>query len=55
MRKTFFRLRIFLTEEEGIHPIQRGKNIEDCTQLFDADILTTQTKASTLHLQSICW
>ena len=32
---------------EGIHPIQRGKNIEDCTQLFDADIFDNPTKAST--------
>ena len=32
---------------EGIHPIQRGKNIEDCTQLFDADIFVNPTKAST--------
>ena len=30
---------------EGIHPIQRGKNIEDCTQLFDADIFDNPTKA----------
>ena len=32
---------------EGIHPIQRGKNIEDCTQLFDADDFENPTKAST--------
>lgn len=32
---------------EGIHPIQRGKNIEDCTQLFDADVFDNPTKAST--------
>ena len=32
---------------EGIHPIQRGKNIEDCTQLFDADFFDNPTKAST--------
>ena len=32
---------------EGIHPIQRGKNIEDCTQLFDAEIFDNPTKAST--------
>lgn len=32
---------------EGIHPIQRGKNIEDCTQLFVADIFDNPTKAST--------
>jgi type I restriction enzyme M protein len=32
---------------EGIHPIQRGKNIEDCTQLFDPNIFDNPTKAST--------
>lgn len=32
---------------EGIHPIQRGKSIEDCTQLFDAEIFDNPTKAST--------
>ena len=32
---------------EGIHPIQRGKNIEDCTQLFDAEIFDNPAKAST--------
>lgn len=32
---------------EGIHPIQRGKNIEDCTQLFDAEIFDNPSKAST--------
>lgn len=32
---------------EGIHPIQRGKNIENCTQLFDAEIFDNPTKAST--------
>lgn len=32
---------------EGIHPIQRGKNIEDCTQLFDAEIFDNPKKAST--------
>ncbi len=32
---------------EGIHPIQRGKNIEDCTQLFDADVFDNPEKAST--------
>ena len=32
---------------EGIHPIQRGKNIEDCTQLFDAEIFDNPEKAST--------
>jgi len=32
---------------EGIHPIQRGKNIEECTQMFDADVFDNPTKAST--------
>lgn len=32
---------------EGIHPIQRGKSIDDCTQLFDADIFDNPEKAST--------
>ncbi|OFX18669.1 MAG: restriction endonuclease subunit S [Bacteroidetes bacterium GWA2_31_9] len=32
---------------EGIHPIQRGKNIEDCTQLFDAETFENPEKAST--------
>lgn len=32
---------------EGIHPMQRGKNIEDCTQLFDSEVFDNPTKAST--------
>lgn len=32
---------------EGIHPTQRGKSIEECTQLFDSDIFDNPTKAST--------
>lgn len=32
---------------EGIHPIQRGKQIDECTQLFDADIFDHPEKAST--------
>ncbi len=32
---------------EGIHPIQRGKNIEECTQLFDPNVFDNPTKAST--------
>ncbi len=31
---------------EGIHPIQRGKNIDECTSLFDADIFDNPKKAS---------
>lgn len=32
---------------EGIHPIQRGKTIEECTQLFDSQNIENPTKAST--------
>jgi type I restriction enzyme M protein len=32
---------------EGIHPTQRGKNIEECTQLFDAHSYDNPGKAST--------
>ena len=32
---------------EGIHPIQRGKNIEDCTQMFDPEVFDNPSKAST--------
>jgi len=32
---------------EGIHPIERGKNIEECTQLFDAYSYDNPDKAST--------
>ena len=32
---------------EGIHALQRGKNIEDCTQMFDPEIFDNPTKAST--------
>ncbi|KAF2520185.1 N-6 DNA methylase [Flavobacterium salilacus subsp. salilacus] len=32
---------------EGIHPIQRGKSIEECTQMFDPDIFDNPEKAST--------
>lgn len=32
---------------EGIHPIQRGKSIEECTKLFDADVFDNPEKAST--------
>lgn len=32
---------------EGIHPMQRGKSIEDCTQLFDAEVFDNPAKAST--------
>ncbi|MDR1923019.1 MAG: restriction endonuclease subunit S [Planctomycetaceae bacterium] len=32
---------------EGIHPIQRGKTIDECTRLFDEDRFDNETKAST--------
>jgi type I restriction enzyme M protein len=32
---------------EGIHPIQRGKSIDECTSLFDADTHDNPLKAST--------
>lgn len=32
---------------EGIHPIQRGKSIEECTQLFDTTVFDNPEKAST--------
>ncbi|WP_217699380.1 restriction endonuclease subunit S [Leptospira alexanderi] len=32
---------------EGIHPIQRNKNIDECTKLYDVDSFTNPEKAST--------
>tara|TARA_B100000686_G_scaffold296937_1_gene328868 strand:- start:268 stop:4032 length:3765 start_codon:yes stop_codon:yes gene_type:complete len=32
---------------EGIHPIQRGKTIDECTKLFDPDCFDNPEKAST--------
>jgi len=32
---------------EGIHPIQRSKSIDECTQLYDANTFTNPDKAST--------
>lgn len=32
---------------EGIHPIQRGKTIDECTKLYDADSFSNPEKAST--------
>jgi len=32
---------------EGIHPMQRSKSIDDCTQLYDADTFENPEKAST--------
>ncbi|WP_457831752.1 hypothetical protein, partial [Staphylococcus aureus] len=31
---------------EGIHPIQRGKSIDECTKLFDPDVFNNPEKAS---------
>ncbi|MBL7840831.1 MAG: restriction endonuclease subunit S [Cyclobacteriaceae bacterium] len=32
---------------EGIHPTQKGKSIDDCTMLFDSNVFDNPTKAST--------
>ncbi|MBS1509394.1 MAG: restriction endonuclease subunit S [Bacteroidetes bacterium] len=32
---------------EGIHPIQRGKSIDECTKLFDPEVFENSEKAST--------
>jgi type I restriction enzyme M protein len=32
---------------EGIHPIQRGKTIDECTKLFDEEVFDNPEKAST--------
>jgi type I restriction enzyme M protein len=37
---------------EGIHAIQRGKSIDECTSLFDPDILDNPLKASTYIQQA---
>ena len=37
---------------EGIHPIQRGKLIDECTKLFDPQQLDNPTKASTYILDA---
>ena len=37
---------------EGIHAIQRGKNIDECTQLFDVDSNNNPEKASTYIKQA---
>ena len=37
---------------EGIHPIQRGKSIDECTQLFDPNIFDNPQKASTYIYQA---
>ena len=37
---------------EGIHPTQRGKQIDECTRLFDAEIFNNPEKASTYIYQA---
>ncbi|MEZ4921851.1 MAG: restriction endonuclease subunit S [Crocinitomicaceae bacterium] len=37
---------------EGIHPIQRSKSIDECTQLYDADSFTNPEKSSTYIYQA---
>lgn len=37
----------FRRGSEGIHPIQRGKSISECTKLFDENTFTNPEKAST--------
>ncbi len=37
---------------EGIHPIQRGKSIDECTQLFDPESFYNPAKASTYILKA---
>ncbi|MCP4461057.1 MAG: N-6 DNA methylase, partial [Cytophagales bacterium] len=37
---------------EGIHPIQRSKTIDECTQLYDADTFENSEKASTYVYQA---
>lgn len=32
---------------EGIHPVQRGKSIDECTKLFDPEVFDNPEKAST--------
>lgn len=39
---------------EGIHPIQRGKSIEECTYLFDAESYDNPDKASTYIHRAFC-
>ncbi|MCD8202712.1 MAG: N-6 DNA methylase, partial [Prevotella sp.] len=39
---------------EGIHSVQRGKSIDECTQLFDVDRLDNPDKASSYVYQAFC-
>lgn len=38
--------------DEGIHPVQRGKSIDECTHLFDAEVFNNPEKASTYIYQA---
>lgn len=38
--------------DEGIHPIQRGKSIDECTRLFDTEVFNNPVKASTYVYQA---
>ncbi len=38
--------------DEGIHPIQRAKSIDECTSLFDAEVFDNPEKASTYIYQA---
>ena len=40
---------------EGIHPIQRDKRVDECTRLFDADSFTNPEKARYLYLSCVLW
>jgi type I restriction enzyme M protein len=37
---------------EGIHPVQRGKSIDECTQLFDPEVFDNPEKAGTYIYQA---
>lgn len=38
--------------DEGIHPIKRGRSIEECTHLFDPEVFNNPEKASTYIYQA---
>ncbi|KQT33274.1 restriction endonuclease subunit S [Methylophilus sp. Leaf414] len=38
--------------DEGIHPTQRGKSIDECTRLFDTEVFNNPEKASTYVYQA---
>ena len=37
---------------EGIHPVKKGRSIEECTQLFDPELFQNENKASTYIYQA---